>query len=120
VSLTKTRGPPLVARTLLICSDQVMDWERTTSGAARWRRITSFSNALRPADPSGEWNENDYDVLADGVVVGRLFKVNAAPVGMPWMWTLEIEHCGDRTATHGYAETREAAMAAFAKRWRRE
>jgi hypothetical protein len=69
--------------------------------------------------PSGEWNEDDYDVLADGVVVGRLFKVNAAPVGMPWMWTLEIEHCGDRTPTYGYAETREAAMAAFAKRWRR-
>jgi len=26
----------------------------------------------------------------------------------------------DRTLTHGYAETREAAMAAFAKSWRRE
>jgi hypothetical protein len=26
----------------------------------------------------------------------------------------------DRTATHGYAATREAAMAAFAKSWRRE
>jgi hypothetical protein len=25
----------------------------------------------------------------------------------------------DRAPTHGYAETREAAMAAFAKRWRR-
>ena len=26
----------------------------------------------------------------------------------------------DRTLTHGYAATREAAMAAFAKSWRRE
>jgi hypothetical protein len=26
----------------------------------------------------------------------------------------------DRTPTHGYAETREAAMAAFAKSWRRD
>jgi hypothetical protein len=26
----------------------------------------------------------------------------------------------DRTQTHGYAETREAAMSAFAKSWRRE
>jgi hypothetical protein len=41
-------------------------------------------------------------VLADGVVVGRLFKVNAAPVGIPWMWTLEVEHCGDRRPTYGY------------------
>jgi hypothetical protein len=24
--------------------------------------------------PSGEWNENDYDVLADSAVVGRIFK----------------------------------------------
>ena len=38
--------------------------------------------------PSGQWNEEDYDVLANGEVVGRIFKVNAAPVGSPWMWTL--------------------------------
>jgi hypothetical protein len=28
------------------------------------------------------------DLLANGVVVGRIFKANAAPVGEPWMWTL--------------------------------
>jgi hypothetical protein len=38
--------------------------------------------------PSGEWGDDDYDVLADGVVIGRIFKANAAPVGTPWMWTL--------------------------------
>jgi len=38
--------------------------------------------------PSGEWSDDDFDVLAEGVVVGRIFKVNAAPVGQPWMWTL--------------------------------
>jgi hypothetical protein len=70
--------------------------------------------------PSCEWDDDDYDVLADGVVVGRLLKVNAAPA-MPWMWTLEpFGHHEDRTPTHGYAATREAAMVAFAKRWRRE
>jgi hypothetical protein len=70
--------------------------------------------------PSGEWNDDDYDVLANGVVVGRIFKANAAAVGMAWMWTLAFEHHEDRTPTHGYAATREAAMAAFAKSWRRE
>jgi hypothetical protein len=70
---------------------------------------------------SGEWNDDDYDVLAGGAVVGRIFKANAAPVGKPWMWTLEpFEHHDDHTPTHGYAATREAAMAAFAKCWRRE
>jgi hypothetical protein len=70
--------------------------------------------------PSGEWNDDDFDVLAGGVVVGRIFKANAAPVGSPWMWTLAFGHHEDRTPTHGYEATRDAAMAAFAKSWRRE
>ena len=69
---------------------------------------------------SGEWREDDFDVLADGVVVGRIMKAEAAPVGTPWMWTLAFGHHEDRTPTHGYAPTREAAMEAFAKSWRRE
>ena len=70
--------------------------------------------------PSGQWSDDDYDVLADGVVVGRIFNAKAAPVGQSWMWTLLFEHHKNRTPTHGYAATREAAMAAFAKSWRRE
>jgi hypothetical protein len=70
--------------------------------------------------PSGEWNEDDFDVLADGIVVGRIFKANASSVGASWMWTLAFGQHADRTPTHGYTETREAAMAAFAKSWRRE
>jgi hypothetical protein len=66
--------------------------------------------------PSGQWNDDDFDVL----VVGRIFKVHAAPVGTPWMWTLAFGHHEDRTPTHGYAATREAAMEVFAKSWRRE
>jgi hypothetical protein len=55
-----------------------------------------------------------------GVVVGRILKANASPVGASWMWTLAFGHHEDRTPTHGYEPTREAAMAAFAKSWRRE
>jgi hypothetical protein len=68
--------------------------------------------------PSGQWNDDDYDVLANGEVVGRIFKANAAPVGSPWMWTLAFGHHEGRSPTHGYAATREAAMAPFAKSWR--
>ena len=67
--------------------------------------------------PSGEWSDDDYDVLADSVVVGRIFKAGAAPMGMPWMWTMLFDY---RWPTHGYEPTRETAMAAFAKSWRRE
>jgi hypothetical protein len=52
-------------------------------------------------------------VLADGDVVGRIFKANAAPSERPWVWTLAFGHHEDRTPTHGYAETREAALAAW-------
>jgi hypothetical protein len=70
--------------------------------------------------PTGQWNDDGFDVLADGTVVGRIFKANAAPVGSPWMWTLAFGHHEDRTPTHGYEATREAAMAALGKGWRRE
>jgi len=70
--------------------------------------------------PSGEWDDDDYDVLEDSAVVGRIMKTAAAHVGTPWMWTLAFGHHVDRSPTHGYAATREDAMAAFAKSWRRE
>jgi hypothetical protein len=61
--------------------------------------------------PSGEWNDDDFDVLADGAVVGRIFKANASPVGVPWMWTLAFGHHEDRT--------RRTAMLRRARpRWR--
>jgi hypothetical protein len=51
--------------------------------------------------PSGEWSDDDYDVLAEGVVVGRIFHAAAAPVGSPWMWTLAYGFHEDRNPTHG-------------------
>jgi hypothetical protein len=67
--------------------------------------------------PSREWKDNDYDVLADGEIVGRIFNAGVS-VARPWMWTLDIGYNDHRSPTHGYAATREAAMAAFAKSWR--
>jgi hypothetical protein len=70
--------------------------------------------------PSGDWNDDDFDVMANGAIVGRIFKANAPPIGSPWMWTLAFEQHKHRSPTHGYASTREAAMRAFAKSWRRQ
>jgi hypothetical protein len=68
--------------------------------------------------PSGQWHDKDFDVVANGEIVGRIFKAGVS-VARPWMWTSILPH-EDRTSTHGYAATREAAMAAFAKSWWRE
>src|SRR5215510_1007364 len=41
---------------------------------------------LKRGDPSRR-RDNDYDVLEDGKVVGRIFHLEAAaPEGRPWMW----------------------------------
>jgi hypothetical protein len=86
-----------------------------------WGRVTDLLlKRAATSRLSGKWNDDDYDVLADGAVVGRIMKAAAAPVGSPWLWTLAFGQHEDRTPTHGYAATREAAMAAFAKSFRRE
>ena len=55
----------------------------------------------------------------NGVVVGRIFTVPTAPQGRPWMWASGHSADSVSRAAHGYEATREAAMAAFAKSWRR-
>ena len=65
------------------------------------------------------WNDDDFNVVANGKIVGRILKASAS-VARPWMWTLIFPQPEDRAPTHGYAATRESAMAAFAKTWRRE
>ena len=46
---------------------------------------------------SGEWSDDDYDVLADGVVVGRIMKAAAKPANASWLWTLAYGYHEDRT-----------------------
>jgi hypothetical protein len=59
-------------------------------------------------------NVEDYDVLCGGVVVGRIFLSQ----GGKWMWASN-DHEG-HTPAYGDEPTQEAAMAAFARSWRRE
>jgi hypothetical protein len=35
--------------------------------------------------PSCEWHDDDYDVLADGALVGRIMEVAATPVEQSWL-----------------------------------
>jgi hypothetical protein len=39
---------------------------------------------------SREWKDDDYDVLADGEIVGRIFNAGVS-VARPWMWTLDSD-----------------------------
>jgi hypothetical protein len=76
---------------------------------------------MRGKRSGGRFGKMDKDYLIlKRAAVSRVMKAAAAPVGSAWTWTLAFGHHEDRTPTHGYAETREDAMAAFAKSWRRE
>ena len=71
---------------------------------------------LKRTTPTGD----QYEVLAEGQVVGHIRLSDAAPMATPWMWTLAYGFHEDRTPMHGYEPTREAAMQAFARSWHRE
>jgi hypothetical protein len=72
--------------------------------------------------PDGEWKDDDFDVLADGTVVGRIFKAAASPEGTPWMWMLIFGHREDQSPTHGAMRPRARPRwrRSIKKSWRRE
>src|SRR5262245_52636745 len=80
------------------------------------RLILKHASASRP---SGEWNDDDYDVLADGVVVGRIMRSAARQSDSHGYgrWPMATT----KTARRRTATRRRARpLAAFAKSWRRE
>jgi hypothetical protein len=65
--------------------------------------------------PSGQWREDDYDVLENGVVVVRIFCLDAVgPQGRPWMWA--SGHNGESDARR--MDTTGQIRAAGALRWK--
>jgi hypothetical protein len=76
-----------------------------------------MSSLILKRSPIG-MNQEDYEVLEDSAVVGRIFLMPIGLKGRPWMWVIRDRK--GRTLAHGYEPTREAAMAAFAKSWHRK
>jgi hypothetical protein len=69
---------------------------------------------LQPAPARGP---NDYEVIADDWIIGRIVLSDSSPAERPWLWSLDHEFYRGREPTHGYEPTRDAALAAFAKSW---
>jgi hypothetical protein len=67
-------------------------------------------NRASASRSSGQRRDDDYDVLENRVVVGRIFCLDVVgPQGRRWMWA--SRHNGDiKRAAHGYEATCEAAM----------
>jgi hypothetical protein len=75
----------------------------------RQQLILKCASASRP---SGTWSDDDFDVLADGAVVGRIMKTAAAPVGSPWPPDDVKYRSPSAALTHAAASSATAGKAA--------
>jgi hypothetical protein len=81
--------------------------------------VTTFTlkraNASRP---SGQWSDEDYDVLADGKVVGRIYQdATAALPALRWFWSVTAIVPAIPNVTNGHAPTLDEAKVKFRLAW---
>jgi hypothetical protein len=80
---------------------------------ARERRglVAAMTDLL--LQPTGD--PDDYEVVVDGQVVGRIVLVAGA-----WSWAIDTAFRPGRHPVYGFEPTRDAAMQAFARSWHQE
>jgi len=61
--------------------------------------------------------ENDYVVLHDCQVIGRVMLHPQVPEGQPWFWTITARDYPRSIYARGYSATREEAMKDFKAQW---
>lgn len=68
---------------------------------------------------SGSWGPDDYDVLCNGKRVGRIMHTRYASRELPWFWSIDSFHIGQRPQPlcQGHEASKAAAMAAFRAAW---
>jgi hypothetical protein len=98
--------------------------ERIGAGMFKMQDMTPGGAGLKATmltlKPAGLGAADDYCVLdANRREIGRIMRHPQAPKGQPWFWTI-TGRLPCTMADRGYAESREAAMAAFKMAWERE
>ena len=63
------------------------------------------------------FDSDDYVVLEDGKVIGRIVHQPQAPEGRRWFWTITAVEFPPSIHNRGYAATREQAMHDFKTQW---
>jgi hypothetical protein len=68
---------------------------------------------------SGEWKDEDYDVFADGKLVGRILEEGSAfgPPELRWLWSITEIVPAVPNVTYGHAATLDEAKAKFRDNW---
>jgi hypothetical protein len=77
--------------------------------------MTSLLKRANDSRSSGQWQDEDYDVLADGKVVGRIYEDThlSTPPELWWFWSVTEIVPPVPNITNGHAATREEAMVKF-------
>jgi hypothetical protein len=76
--------------------------------------ILKRGNASRP---SGQWSDEDYDVLAGGKVVGRIYEDASASTPPELRWSITEVAPAVPGKTYGHATTLDEAKAKFRDNW---
>jgi len=63
--------------------------------------------------PFGSQCEDEFNVYAGGVRVGRVYRTTLVTNGEAWCWFIQRKHHQPGVQYAGQAETLESAMAAF-------
>ena len=68
---------------------------------------------------SGQWKDEDYDVLADGEVAGRIIESGSPfdPPDLRWFWSITSVWPATRGVTNGHAATLDEAKAKLRAAW---
>jgi hypothetical protein len=68
---------------------------------------------------SGQWSDEDYDVIADGKPLGRIYEDAhlSTPPDMRWVWSVTAIVPATRGVTNGTAATLDEAKAKFRAAW---
>jgi len=105
------------------------DWDSMVRcfGVRLWGRSDASFNPMpllilkraTASRPSGVWKDEDYDVLADGKVVGRIYEQGSAstPPELRWFWSITEIVPSVQNMTHGHAATLDEAKAKFSHNW---
>jgi len=79
--------------------------------------ILKRASAIRS---SGQWSDDDYDVLSEGEVVGRIYEdTTAGNPKLRWFWSILWSNVGTRRPVwnNGRAPTLDEAKAEFRRAW---